>query len=76
VERLRLGVRHASTVRPDPSALDARRIQVVEVVAKVLIGAGVPVVTGRFDGTLRVESAGDGPVTILLDSAREFSPLR
>jgi D-Tyr-tRNA(Tyr) deacylase len=41
----------------------------LEVVARVLGGAGVPVVTGRFGATLRVESAGDGPVTILLDSA-------
>jgi len=42
----------------------------VEAVAKALAGAGVPVATGRFGAEMRVESAGDGPVTILLDSAR------
>jgi D-tyrosyl-tRNA(Tyr) deacylase len=44
----------------------------VEAVAKSLAGAGVPVATGRFGAEMRVESAGDGPVTILLDSARGF----
>ena len=43
----------------------------VESVAKSLGGEGVPVASGRFGATMRVESAGDGPVTILLDSARE-----
>ena len=42
----------------------------VEVVAKSLAGSGIPVATGRFGAHMRVESAGDGPVTILLDSAR------
>ena len=41
----------------------------VEAVAKALVGAGVPVAGGRFGAHMRVESAGDGPVTILLDSA-------
>jgi D-tyrosyl-tRNA(Tyr) deacylase len=41
-------------------------------VAKALAGAGVPVATGRFGASMRVESAGDGPVTILLDSARRL----
>jgi D-tyrosyl-tRNA(Tyr) deacylase len=41
----------------------------VEAVAKALAGAGVPVATGRFGAHMLVESAGDGPVTILLDSA-------
>jgi D-tyrosyl-tRNA(Tyr) deacylase len=44
----------------------------VEAVAKSLAGAGVPVASGRFGAEMRVESAGDGPVTILLDSARGF----
>ena len=35
-------------------------------------GAGVPVAGGRFGADMRVESAGDGPVTILLDSSRGF----
>jgi D-aminoacyl-tRNA deacylase len=47
----------------------------VEAVAKALAGAGVPVASGRFGANMLVESAGDGPVTILLDSAatRGFS---
>jgi D-aminoacyl-tRNA deacylase len=44
----------------------------VEAVAKSLAGAGVPVATGRFGADMQVESSGDGPVTILLDSARQF----
>ena len=44
----------------------------VEAVAKALAGAGVPVAGGRFGAHMRVESAGDGPVTILLDSTRAF----
>jgi D-aminoacyl-tRNA deacylase len=44
----------------------------VEAVAKALAGAGVPVATGRFGAAMQVESAGDGPVTILLDSTRGF----
>jgi D-tyrosyl-tRNA(Tyr) deacylase len=44
----------------------------VEAVAKALAGAGVPVASGRFGAHMLVESAGDGPVTVLLDSARGF----
>jgi D-tyrosyl-tRNA(Tyr) deacylase len=44
----------------------------VEAVAKSLAGAGVPVAGGRFGADMRVESSGDGPVTILLDSTRGF----
>jgi D-aminoacyl-tRNA deacylase len=44
----------------------------VEAVAKSLAGSGIPVATGRFGADMQVESAGDGPVTILLDSARGF----
>jgi D-aminoacyl-tRNA deacylase len=44
----------------------------VEAVAKSLAGAGVPVATGRFGADMQVESSGAGPVTILLDSARQF----
>ena len=42
----------------------------VEAVAKTLAGAGIPVASGRFGADMLVESAGAGPVTILLDSAR------
>ena len=41
----------------------------VEAVAKALAGAGMPVAGGRFGAHMLVESAGDGPVTILLDTA-------
>ena len=41
----------------------------VEAFAKSLAGSGIPVATGRFGADMRVESAGDGPVTILLDTA-------
>ncbi len=44
----------------------------VEAVAKALAGSGIQVATGRFGADMQVESAGDGPVTILLDSTREF----
>ena len=42
----------------------------VEAVAKSLAGSGIPVATGRFGAHMRIESAGDGPVTIVLDSSR------
>ena len=48
----------------------------VEAVAKALAGAGVPVATGRFGAHMLVESAGDGPVTILLDTATPAGPSR
>ncbi|HEX2158848.1 MAG TPA: D-aminoacyl-tRNA deacylase [Actinomycetes bacterium] len=59
--------RRPSYVAAAPPELAA---PLVEAVAKALAGAGVPVATGRFGADMRVESAGDGPVTILLDSAR------
>jgi D-tyrosyl-tRNA(Tyr) deacylase len=34
--------------------------------------AGVPVETGRFRAEMQVELLNDGPVTLLLDSKREF----
>ncbi|HWC44074.1 MAG TPA: D-aminoacyl-tRNA deacylase [Actinomycetota bacterium] len=49
-----------------------RAAPLVEAVAKALAGEGVPVASGRFGADMLVESAGDGPVTILLDSARGF----
>ena len=41
----------------------------VEAVAKALAGEGITVAAGRFGAAMLVESAGDGPVTILLDTA-------
>jgi D-aminoacyl-tRNA deacylase len=49
-----------------------RAAPLVEAVAKSLAGAGIQVAGGRFGADMLVESAGDGPVTILLDSARGF----
>jgi D-tyrosyl-tRNA(Tyr) deacylase len=54
------------------AAPPAQAAPLVEAVAKSLADAGVPVATGRFGAAMRVESAGDGPVTVLLDSARGF----
>ena len=57
-----------------PSYVDAARPEqaepLVQAVVDALAGAGVPVATGRFQAHMLVESVGDGPVTILLDTAR------
>jgi D-tyrosyl-tRNA(Tyr) deacylase len=59
-----------------PSFVDAappeQAAPLVEAVAKALAGEGVTVAAGRFGAAMLVESAGDGPVTILLDSTRRF----
>ena len=56
-----------------PSFVAAARPEVaaplVEAVAERLAAAGIKVATGRFGAEMLVESAGAGPVTILLDSA-------
>ncbi len=44
----------------------------VAAVAERLAAAGVKTATGRFRAEMTIESTGDGPVTILLDSARTF----
>ena len=44
----------------------------VDAVVERLAATGVKVASGRFGARMTVESAGDGPVTILLDSARRF----
>jgi D-aminoacyl-tRNA deacylase len=54
------------------AAPPSQAASLVEAVAKSLAGAGVPVATGRFGADMQVESSGDGPVTILLDSARQL----
>jgi D-aminoacyl-tRNA deacylase len=57
-----------------PSYIDAARPEqaepLVQAVVDALAAGGVPVATGRFGAEMRVESAGDGPVTILLDTER------
>ena len=49
-----------------------RAAPLVEAVAKALAGEGVSIASGRFGAGMWVDSAGDGPVTILLDSSRAF----
>ena len=61
--------RRPSYVAAAPPSQAAR---LVEAVAKSLASTGVPVATGRFGADMQVESSGDGPVTILLDSTRQF----
>ena len=59
-----------------PSYIAAARPQdaapLVEAVAGALAAGGLTVAQGRFRADMRVESAGDGPFTILLDSAKGF----
>jgi D-aminoacyl-tRNA deacylase len=59
-----------------PSFVGAARPEhaepLVAAVAERLAAAGVKTATGRFRAEMTIESAGDGPVTILLDSARAF----
>ena len=54
------------------AAAPGQAAPLVEAVAKALAAEGVPVARGRFGAQMTVESAGDGPVTILLDSGRAF----
>jgi D-tyrosyl-tRNA(Tyr) deacylase len=49
-----------------------RAAALVEAVAAAAREAGVPVVTGRFQATMEVSLVNAGPVTILLDTRREF----
>lgn len=43
-----------------------------EEVVRALRESGVPVQTGEFRAMMEVELVNDGPVTLLLDSSREF----
>jgi D-tyrosyl-tRNA(Tyr) deacylase len=43
-----------------------------ESVVRELRAAQVPVATGEFQAMMRVELVNDGPVTILIDSKRQF----
>jgi D-aminoacyl-tRNA deacylase len=54
------------------AARPERAEPLVAAVAERLAAAGIKTATGRFRAEMTVESAGDGPVTILLDSARSF----
>ena len=43
-----------------------------EAVVRELQSAQVPVATGQFQAMMRVELVNDGPVTVLVDSTRQF----
>lgn len=49
---------------------DARSLY--EDLVRELRAVPLPVATGEFQATMRVELVNDGPVTILIDSARQF----
>jgi D-aminoacyl-tRNA deacylase len=56
----------------DGAAAPAVAQALYEDVARELRGTGITVVTGVFQADMQVELVNDGPVTILLDSARQF----
>jgi D-tyrosyl-tRNA(Tyr) deacylase len=58
------------------AAAPERAEPLVEAVAEALRERGVEVATGRFGAMMQVESANDGPVTIVLDSADRERPRR
>jgi len=53
------------------ASADAARA-VYEALVRELRGAGVTVSTGEFQTMMQVELVNDGPVTILVDSTRQF----
>ena len=59
-----------------PSFFDAAPPEQAEPLVAALADAarelGAPVVTGRFRARMRVELVNEGPVTLLLDSKRQF----
>jgi len=59
-----------------PSYTDAapadRAAPLIDAVLDAAREAGVPVVSGRFQATMDVSLVNSGPVTILLDTRREF----
>jgi D-tyrosyl-tRNA(Tyr) deacylase len=57
---------YIAAARPEQAA------PLVDAVADALAATGLTVARGRFGAIMRVESAGDGPFTILLDSAKGF----
>ena len=59
-----------------PSFIRAARPEVAEPLFEQLVekvaARGIPVATGRFRTHMEVELVNDGPVTILLDSRKNF----
>lgn len=64
----RKGLRPSYTEAAPPE----RAEPLVEAVAEAARGAGVRVVTGRFGAMMDVALVNEGPVTLLLDTARRF----
>jgi D-tyrosyl-tRNA(Tyr) deacylase len=56
----------------DAAAKPERARQLYEYFAERIRAAGLPCQTGRFQEMMEVELVNDGPVTILLDSAKIF----
>jgi D-tyrosyl-tRNA(Tyr) deacylase len=56
----------------DAAAAPAVAQALYEDVARALRGFGLTIATGVFQAEMQVELVNDGPVTILLDSTREF----
>jgi D-tyrosyl-tRNA(Tyr) deacylase len=65
---VRRGLRPDFTAAAPPEVGRARLAEL----ASALRQAGLEVAEGRFGAHMRVDVAGDGPVTILLDSRRTF----
>ena len=59
-----------------PSFVEAAPAEQAEPLVDLLVAhareLGAPVVTGRFRADMQVELVNDGPVTLLLDTARRF----
>jgi D-aminoacyl-tRNA deacylase len=56
----------------DAAAAPQRARQLYEYFVERIRAAGLPCQTGRFQEMMQVELVNDGPVTILLDSAKTF----
>jgi D-tyrosyl-tRNA(Tyr) deacylase len=56
----------------DAAALPERARQLYEYFVERIRASGLPCQTGRFQEMMQVELVNDGPVTILLDSAKTF----
>jgi D-tyrosyl-tRNA(Tyr) deacylase len=65
-------VRHGKRPSFDAAAPPERARQLYEYFVERIRAMGLPCQTGRFQEMMQVELVNDGPVTILLDSAKTF----
>lgn len=56
----------------DKAARPEQAVLLYEKFVEICRGYGVPVETGKFQAMMQVELVNDGPVTLLLDSKKEF----